>query len=34
VLWGYAAEELLIAMRPDVLFRTPQDIIEHVAARR
>ncbi len=34
VLWGYTAEELLIAMRPDVLFRTPQDIIEHVAARR
>ena len=34
VLWGYAAEELLIAMRPDVRFRTPQDIIEHVAARR
>ena len=34
VLWGYAAEELLIAMRPDVLFSTPQDIIEHVAAHR
>jgi phosphoglycolate phosphatase len=34
VLWGYAAEELLIAMRPDVLFRTPQDIIDHVTAHR
>jgi phosphoglycolate phosphatase len=34
VLWGYAAEELLIAMQPDVLFRTPQDIIDHVAAHR
>lgn len=34
VLWGYAAEELLIAMEPDVLFRTPQDIIDHVAAHR
>jgi len=34
VLWGYAAEELLSAMQPDVMFRTPQDIIEYVAAHR
>ncbi|WP_257214947.1 HAD hydrolase-like protein [Sphingomonas sp. R-74633] len=34
VLWGYAAEELLIAMQPDVLFRAPQDIIDYVAANR
>ena len=34
VLWGYAAEELLVAMQPDVMFRTPQDIIEYVAAHR
>ncbi|MFS2111734.1 HAD hydrolase-like protein [Sphingomonas sp. Sphisp140] len=34
VLWGYAAEELLATMQPDVMFRTPQDIIEYVAAHR
>jgi len=34
VLWGYAAEELLAAMQPDVMFRTPQDIIDYVAASR
>ena len=34
VLWGYAAEELLIGMQPDVLFRTPQDIIDYVKAHR
>jgi phosphoglycolate phosphatase len=34
VLWGYAAEELLIGMQPDVLFRTPQDIIDYVVAHR
>lgn len=34
VLWGYAAEELLTAMGPDALFRTPEDILDYVAARR
>jgi phosphoglycolate phosphatase len=34
VLWGYAAEDLLAAMRPDAMFRTPQEIIEFVAAHR
>jgi phosphoglycolate phosphatase len=34
VLWGYAAEELLVAMRPDVMFRTPQDIVDYLAAHR
>jgi len=34
VLWGYAAEEVLIATKPDVLFRTPQDILDYVAAHR
>ena len=34
VLWGYAAEELLVAMQPDALFRTPQDILDYVAAHR
>ncbi len=34
VLWGYAAEELLAAMQPDVMFRTPQDIIDYVSAGR
>ncbi len=34
VLWGYAAEELLAAMEPDVMFRTPQDIIDYVSASR
>lgn len=34
VLWGYAAEELLAELQPDVMFRAPQDIIEYVAAHR
>ncbi len=34
VLWGYAAEELLSAMEPDVMFRTPQDILDYVDAHR
>ncbi|MEP9357932.1 HAD hydrolase-like protein [Sphingomonas sp. KR3-1] len=34
VLWGYAAEELLAAMQPDAMFRTPQDILDYVAAHR
>ncbi len=34
VLWGYAAEDLLAAMKPDVMFRTPQDILDYVAAHR
>ncbi|MDF7776290.1 HAD hydrolase-like protein [Sphingomonas sp. AOB5] len=34
VLWGYAAEELLVKMQPDALFRSPQDILDYVAARR
>lgn len=34
VLWGYAAEEVLAGMKPDVLFREPQDILDYVAAHR
>jgi phosphoglycolate phosphatase len=34
VLWGYAAEEALAALKPDTLFRTPQDILDYVAAHR
>lgn len=34
VLWGYAAEELLAAMQPDVMFREPQDILDYVTAHR
>jgi phosphoglycolate phosphatase len=34
VLWGYAAEEALAALEPDVLFRAPEDILEYVAAHR
>ena len=32
VLWGYAGEALLVEMKPDALFRTPQDIVDYVAA--
>ncbi|WP_448661882.1 HAD hydrolase-like protein [Sphingomonas sp. CJ20] len=34
VLWGYASEEALSVLRPDAKFRTPQDILEYVAAHR
>jgi phosphoglycolate phosphatase len=34
VLWGYASEAVLTALRPDALFRKPQDIIDYVAAHR
>jgi len=34
VLWGYASEEALAALGPDALFRTPQDILDYVAAHR
>ncbi|MCW3845906.1 HAD hydrolase-like protein [Sphingomonas sp. LB-2] len=34
VLWGYAAEDLLAALKPDALFREPQDILDYVAAHR
>jgi len=34
VLWGYAGEALLVEMKPDALFRTPEDIIDYVAAHR
>jgi len=34
VLWGYAAEDLLAAMQPDVMFREPQDILDYVTAHR
>lgn len=34
VLWGYASEEVLTALGPDALFRTPQDIVEFVTAHR
>lgn len=34
VLWGYASETVLSDLKPDALFRTPQDIIDYVAAQR
>lgn len=34
VLWGYASEEVLTNLNPDALFRTPEDILEYVAAHR
>ncbi|AJP74157.1 HAD hydrolase-like protein [Sphingomonas hengshuiensis] len=34
VLWGYASEEALTAMKPDTKFRTPQDILDFVARHR
>jgi phosphoglycolate phosphatase len=34
VLWGYASEEVLTALHPDALFRTPEDIIDYVTAHR
>jgi phosphoglycolate phosphatase len=34
VLWGYAAEEVLANLKPDALFREPQDILDFVAAHR
>lgn len=34
VLWGYASETALAALQPDALFRTPQDILDYLAAHR
>ena len=34
VLWGYASEEVLTAHRPDTTFRTPEQILQYVAAHR
>lgn len=34
VAWGYASEAALTALRPDALFRTPDDIVAYVAAHR
>lgn len=34
VLWGYASEEVLKGLNPDVTFRTPQDILDYVEANR
>jgi phosphoglycolate phosphatase len=34
VLWGYASEEVLTALEPDALFRSPQEILDYVASRR
>jgi phosphoglycolate phosphatase len=34
VLWGYASEEVLTGLNPDALFRTPEDIVDYVAAHR
>jgi phosphoglycolate phosphatase len=34
VLWGYAAEEALAELKPDVMFRTPEDILAYIAAHR
>jgi phosphoglycolate phosphatase len=31
VLWGYANPDLLIAMRPDITFASPADIVAHLA---
>ena len=34
VLWGYNTEDVLVRMKPDALFREPQDILDYVAAHR
>jgi len=34
VLWGYASEEVLTALAPDVTFRTPEDILDYVETNR
>jgi phosphoglycolate phosphatase len=34
VLWGYNAEDMLAALKPDALFREPQDILDYVEAHR
>jgi phosphoglycolate phosphatase len=34
VLWGYASEEVLAGLNPDVLFRTPEDILDYVETHR
>ena len=34
VLWGYNAEEALVRVKPDALFREPQDILDYVEAHR
>ena len=34
VLWGYAAEDALAAVGPDVLFHTQDALLEYLAARR
>ena len=34
VLWGYASEDVLAGLKPDVMFRTPDDILEYVEAHR
>jgi len=34
VLWGYNAEDALTKVKPDALFREPQDILDYVAANR
>lgn len=31
VLWGYANPEILTAMKPDVTFETPEDIVAYLA---
>lgn len=31
VLWGYANPDLLVAMRPDITFASPADIVAHLA---
>lgn len=34
VLWGYAAEGVLANLKPDALFREPQDILDYVREHR
>ncbi|MEZ0243238.1 MAG: HAD hydrolase-like protein [Sphingomonas sp.] len=34
VLWGYNAEDALAKLKPDALFREPQDILDYVEANR
>lgn len=34
VLWGYASEDVLVGMNPDVVFRTPEDILDYIEAHR
>ena len=32
VLWGYANPDMLLAMKPDAAFSTPQEIVDYLTA--